>query len=127
MTYQGADQVYANPENFARIYIDSVEKTTISTSNTGTRGDSVGQTFSIGNRSDLVRGYDGLMDDLFIWNRVLTQIEMNSFRNGNIPGQYIFGLEMNEASGAVVNKIPNEATFTATNVTQNTTSYTRSA
>lgn len=110
-------------ENFCRLYIDSVEYTTVLTNNSGTRGDSAGQTFSIGNRSDLVRGYDGLIDDLYVWNRVLTVKEMSAYRNGNIPGQYIFGLDMNETTGLIYDKVSGQG-FTLTASDQNYPSYT---
>jgi hypothetical protein len=110
-------------ENYPRLYLDAIECTTSPTSKSGSRGNPGGNTISIGNRSDLVRGYDGRMDDFFVWNKVLSQTEMGKYVNGIIPPGYILGYTMNEASGSVIDQGPSGANGTVSNATQNYTSY----
>src|SRR3990167_3047556 len=50
------------------IYIDGVEPSYFSTTNQVTPTDNSGQTLFIGNRSDGVRTFDGIIDELYIWN-----------------------------------------------------------
>jgi len=117
---------FLNTDNSPRIYVNNYETTNSSTSKVGSRQSSsgVGQTYYIGNRSDLVRNYDGYIDDVFIWPRVLDRIEMKNYQNGNIPPGYIIGYTMDEASGLVIDQSGNSANATTSNVLQNQAGYT---
>lgn len=110
---------------YPRIYVDCVEQTSSPTNWNGVRTQSnIGNTIYIGNRSDLIRGYDGLMDDYFCYPRLLTARERNAYHNGHIPQGFIHGLTMDEASGTVVDISGNGMSCTPSNVIQNVNSYT---
>lgn len=113
------DDSWDNP----KVYVDAVERTSSPTSKSGTRGNPSGNTAYIGNRSDSIRGFDGLMDDYFIWDRVLTDSEITAYNSGVIPSGYIHGFEMNEASGALADASGNNIVGAVTDATQNIASY----
>lgn len=121
-TWQTLIMEFSDDWNYPKIYLDRRERTSSPTSKSGNRGDCAGETISIGNRSDLIRGYDGLQDDFFIWNRLLDSAERNAYHNGEIPTGYLIGYTMDEVSGNVLDQGAYSANLTASQVTQNTTS-----
>ncbi|MEA2696950.1 MAG: hypothetical protein QOI66_1221 [Myxococcales bacterium] len=80
------------------IYINGVNQTLTmySVAVSGSPISNVGTGY-IGNKSDLSRGWTGLIDDLRIYNRILSASEINSLYIGNQPGT---GLATQTMAGA---------------------------
>lgn len=112
-------------QKYPRMYIDGLDRTSNVVANSGDRGTSpAGVTAYIGNTFNLTKNFNGLIDDLYIYNRVLSSEEICSFKNGQIPGQYILGYNMDETTGNLTDLGPDRVVATPFNVTQNTTGQT---
>lgn len=111
--------------DFPRVFIDGAESIGTPTNKSGVRANVSGGTAYIGNNSTNQRTADGEIDQVDVWNRVLTYDEIVDdwyFANRiDITGK-IFSLPMNEASGDYVDT-EGGIVCTPSNVTQNVTSY----
>jgi hypothetical protein len=74
---------YTSSTKVSNIYVNGSECSSYKTNQTGTLtpGDDSSNTLYIGNRSDSLRGFDGKMTGVAIFNRVLNISEINDIKN----------------------------------------------
>ncbi len=87
MTYDGGDVA-----NAPVVYYNGVSQTVnLFTAPTGTLGVDSG-VYSIGNRGDGVRVWNGMIAEFAVWNRILTSAEITALASGYSPGLFPSGL-----------------------------------
>lgn len=118
---------------YPTVYINGISITPKTTQAfTGSRSNCSGSTMYIGNNGGGARPFDGLMDELCLWNRVLTSTEITQdYTQGLQPvstNGLILRYAMDEASGNLTDSSSSGLTGTPTGITQNVTSlsYSRS-
>jgi endoglucanase len=116
---------WSDSDNYPTVYINGIPYSTSTTNKSGTRANWSGATAYLGNRTQLDRGFDGLMRNVCLWNRKLTQQEIEDDTHlGTVPSSgLILRYKMDEASGNLVDSSTSGISATPTNVTQNVTSY----
>lgn len=110
-------------ESFPRVFIDGREVTSATTNKAGSRIDGFGTTY-IGNRSDGIRAFDGLMDRMGIWGKLWSRAEIiEDRRTGIAPAGMLWGAEFEEASGQLLDQSGRGNHGTVTDVTRQVTSF----
>jgi hypothetical protein len=68
--------------NNCNIYINGIKSTVTITAGAGNPDSDLSIPFCIGNRTqDNARGFDGLIDEMYVYSRVLTQVEVQNLMN----------------------------------------------
>lgn len=116
-----------NSENTPKIYINGADVTANTVNKSGTRDNISGGTVAIGLDSVADNnGLDGLIDEVCIWNRVLTtaEIQRDYFAGEIASSGLILHFNMDEETGDLADSSATGITGTVANVTQDVDSYT---
>lgn len=90
---------WASPGS-ANYYLNGSFTTKTRTAGSGTTPDDAGVAISVGRRNDDAQEFNGKMDDIRIFNTVLSQTQLNNLYYGNVSSAPLHHLKFDEGSGS---------------------------